>query len=748
MTSEVASPEAHRSPMKLKRTPIPRGDVDARRRVQKLLGETAMEDIPEEGLPPKPELEQERHEGGQDQERVSQELVLQLFDLVRKNDATGLQSMLSEHPHAAQRAKDSEGCTAAHAAAVADAVDALDLLLQYGANLDTEDGDGWTPLHFACANGREHAVEWLVQNGASQRISTSDGWLPFHVAAHSGQTEVGRILAAQGQDVRETTESEHEPIHLAVDSQSIEFVKWLLNDTNGAAATALDPDGWLPMHSAASAGNEDILRHLYGSGMRVSINAKTLEGYTALDLAMSCKHPNTACVEWLLSKGAERADKGQIGRGEQALSITAQKRITMHAVEAARKSKPPMQDVLASARLPLKVRAQAAHYIDATLSRTLLIKHLKADLSAIMERGRMYKSGRITLVKWNPRYLFCTQAGLAYQKVTDQMRPYGKLHVVPWGSMSNIEVLADDSIFIEKHDNKQYYFKLKGVTQPAEAAWAWASRLCQLCQLLGETVSGYVAEEAYAETKDATDAFRADPEYQPDYLSAERSRGGTREPQPTTSITLSDLAALRAASEPTLITETFYEGLTLRRQDGEEEADDEEETEEEAYRRRQWIFYYVSMGAYQDAEDIGWDGVAPPDPRVEAAQMLPGLMLPGPLDATRMPPNAMSKPPSSSDGDLGQEGLQDLAASSESGSHRYSPRHVTLGWLQQRMSAASNRTTPTNSRPQSRAGSARDQTHDWYTRLADIGVTAPNPGMRSPTSRRPGRDPEGKLTSI
>ena len=112
--------------MKLKRTPIPRGDVDARRRVQKLLGETAMEDIPEEGLPPKPELEQERHEGGQDQERVSQELVLQLFDLVRKNDATGLQSM-GEHPHAAEQKV--EGCTAAHAAAVADAVDALDLLL-------------------------------------------------------------------------------------------------------------------------------------------------------------------------------------------------------------------------------------------------------------------------------------------------------------------------------------------------------------------------------------------------------------------------------------------------------------------------------------------------------------------------------------------------------------------------------------------------------------------------------------------
>ena len=219
------------------------------------------------------------------------------------------------------------------------------------------------------------------------------------------------------------------------------------------------------MHSAASAGNEDILRHLYGSGMRISINAKTLEGYTALTLL--CRAASEHCMRQVVAFQRRRTRRQRPDRARRASPQHCPlKRITMHAVEAARKSKPPMQDVLASARLPLKVRAQAAHYIDATLSRTLLIKHLKADLSAIMERGRMYKSGRITLVKWNPRYLFCTQAGLAYQKVTDQMRPYGKLHVVPWGSMSNIEVLADDSIFIEKHDNKQYYFKLKGVTQP------------------------------------------------------------------------------------------------------------------------------------------------------------------------------------------------------------------------------------------------------------------------------------------
>lgn len=36
---------------------------------------------------------------------------------------------------------------------------------------------------------------------------------------------------------------------------------------------------------------------------------------------------------------------------------------------------------------------------------------------------------------------------------------------------------------------------------------------------------------------------------------------------------------------------------------------------EEAYRRRQWIIYFVSVGKYTEALDIGWDNLSPPDPR-------------------------------------------------------------------------------------------------------------------------------------
>ena len=37
------------------------------------------------------------------------------------------------------------------------------------------------------------------------------------------------------------------------------------------------------------------------------------------------------------------------------------------------------------------MRAQAAHYIDSTLSRSLLVKHLKNDLAQMMEKGKVYQ---------------------------------------------------------------------------------------------------------------------------------------------------------------------------------------------------------------------------------------------------------------------------------------------------------------------------------------------------------------------
>ena len=53
-----------------------------------------------------------------------------------------------------------------------------------------------------------------------------------------------------------------------------------------------------------------------------------------------------------------------------------------------------------------------------------------------------------------------------------------------------VETLLDDSIYIETLNLKRYYLKPRGADDPSAAAWTWATRLCQLTQLLGNEVAG------------------------------------------------------------------------------------------------------------------------------------------------------------------------------------------------------------------------------------------------------------------
>jgi len=333
--------------------------------------------------------------------------------------------------------------------------------------------------------------------------------------------------------------------------------------------------------------------------------------------------------------------------------------------------------------LDLEVRAQAAVYIDTTLSRELLIKHLKMDLAAMMEKGRVYqpRGARSQLVAWRVRYFFCSDHGLCYQKVSSQMRPVGEKRTIPWGAITKVEALLDDSIYLETLNLKKYYLKPKGVEDPAGAAWTWATRLCQLSQLLGNAVAGYVAMAAYGtlEREDSKpkreggsrggsahgsgsvagshsdlggagfaasgavmlstsakaydDAFGFDddgygePRLLTSRLPVPTGGAGTAEaegvPVPYTNLAAistdphgpggmwrGEAVHVPGASLPSVPQGDEAEG---------EEEEEGEETAEEAYRRRQWIIYYVSIGQFSEAEDIGWDGRSPPDPRLQLA---------------------------------------------------------------------------------------------------------------------------------
>ena len=71
-----------------------------------------------------------------------------------------------------------------------------------------------------------------------------------------------------------------------------------------------------------------------------------------------------------------------------------------------------------------------------------------------------------------------------------------------------MEALEDDSIFINT-SGKRYYIRPKDAVKPGVTAWLWATRLCQLSQLLGHEVTGHVAACAYGLRVAGSEPFSA-----------------------------------------------------------------------------------------------------------------------------------------------------------------------------------------------------------------------------------------------
>jgi len=65
--------------------------------------------------------------------------------------------------------------------------EAVELLLDYGANIDikSKDGKGLTPLHFAVLLRDENMVKLLVNNGADINAQDNNGCTPLCTAAKS-----------------------------------------------------------------------------------------------------------------------------------------------------------------------------------------------------------------------------------------------------------------------------------------------------------------------------------------------------------------------------------------------------------------------------------------------------------------------------------------------------------------------------------------------------------------------------------
>jgi len=170
------------------------------------------------------------------------------------------------------------------AAPVADAArqgdrDAVRVLLQQGADVNTAEGDGMSALHWAADRGDVEMTKMLVYAGANIDAATRIGhYTPLHVASKGGFASVVELLIEAGAPVNVmTTTSGVSALHLAAASGSTDTVAVLL-DHDADVDARESAWGQTPLIFAAGYNRVGTLRLLLEHGADPDIAA------TAVDL--------------------------------------------------------------------------------------------------------------------------------------------------------------------------------------------------------------------------------------------------------------------------------------------------------------------------------------------------------------------------------------------------------------------------------------------------------------------------------
>lgn len=121
----------------------------------------------------------------------------EVHEAARTGDLAKLKVLMSASPGLVN-AKDEDGGTPLHTAAMAGRTEAVLLLLQQGAQADARNTLNQSPLLYAAYGGYAAIVDTLIARGSPSDYQDTRGNAPIHYAARQGHTAVVKLLVSNG----------------------------------------------------------------------------------------------------------------------------------------------------------------------------------------------------------------------------------------------------------------------------------------------------------------------------------------------------------------------------------------------------------------------------------------------------------------------------------------------------------------------------------------------------------------------
>lgn len=172
----------------------------------------------------------------------------------------------------------------------------LELLLQYGANVNAKMWNGWTALHEAACKGNSGVLKRLLQEGASMEAADDHEIQPVFTAAQYGNIECLKVLLEAGADPNSRATDEATALYIAAQEDFPDCIRLLLSY---GARTDLKVGGYAtPLHVAAWKGNIRCMEILD------PITKPCLKRYTPLHHA--AQNGQLEAVKFLIANGHDK----------------------------------------------------------------------------------------------------------------------------------------------------------------------------------------------------------------------------------------------------------------------------------------------------------------------------------------------------------------------------------------------------------------------------------------------------------